>query len=308
MTRSSPAWTAIGTGLFTWRPYVDLATAENGWQAMQLWLALYAGHTARCWLPGLWFGGVGTMAENVTHLGYNGTLSALELLQTRKLVEFDARANVLRLTELPDRCMRADNGSILKAWWKRYSGIPECGVKNRYLDLLRWLHYPLTEMKDATRQAWSLTFGSLSPEQISSPVDKISGLTDSAQRELPKQLDLYASVTSSHGGVHCQGKGKGKGLSDPDPEGESERGGPVEVTSAVSDAEVWPAARARMAQRVDPKSFAMWVEPVTAEVEGNTLRVTAPHEIHRTWFRDHYAKALEAELHALTGRAMQVAI
>jgi len=50
------------------------------------------------------------------------------------------------------------------------------------------------------------------------------------------------------------------------------------------------------------------VEPMVGLEEGNTLRLTAPHEIHRTWFRDHYGKTLEAELHALTGRAMQVAI
>jgi hypothetical protein len=274
------------------------------------------------------------MADHA-RLSHAETVAALDLNIEREMVEFDARAQVLRLTKLPDRCEKASNGDCLRGWWSRRDTVPDCSVRDRHLQLMAWLHLPIVasrrSAKEEMQRAWDETFGvalNTSPASLS----EINQGLDRLQPTPPNQLNLYAAPVKRDGVAHraVDGPEEVKVKEKEEEEGEvQEREAGVLSAAAprppTDDAsarfrlleldrpgeaptDLWAAARERLAARMTIQNFTMWVEPIVGTTEGNTLRLTAPNEYGRRWFRDHYATALEDELRTLTGREMQVAI
>ena len=149
--------TRITTALFDWSPFVAMSPV-----ARCLWVGLYCSPEAKRMLPGLFQGGIGTIAE-AARLTAQDTTHALRELEDRHLIVRDKRFRLLRFAALPDRGERPSNGSVLKMWWGRWSQVPECPVRQDWVELLAWLCEPQT--RDHHR-VWSTTFGTVRSAEI----------------------------------------------------------------------------------------------------------------------------------------------
>lgn len=229
---AAPKHTKIGPGLFSWAPYLNLRRTSA--DAAHLWQVLYMSAQAKLGMPGLWLGGHGAMAD-AAYMTFDETVKALDVIVAHGMAEYDDRAKVCRLTMLPDKCEAASSPNALRALWTKYQTVPECGVKQRYLELLVWLQLPFQSSKrsekEGMRLVWDETFGALlaSPplnaSAVQAPISRVSSTPQ-------KQLDLLSGLTES---VHVppsvpdrSGEGKGSGKA----EGESERGCPQPASAS----------------------------------------------------------------------------
>jgi hypothetical protein len=320
MTGLDPKHTKIGCGLFAWTPYVRLRRADGTGNAAHLWQVLLMSAPAKLWIPGLWYGGLGTMADNA-RLTHQETYEALGVCIAQAMVEYDERTQVLRLTQLPDRCERAPNPSCLRGWWSRWQNVPDCSVRDRHLDLMVWLHLPFKASKRSAKEemqrAWEETFGtaiSASGSGFGSDQKLSTPSSDRASSALPPQLDLYATPSLRH----REGDGVPHGPEEVEvKEKEEERGevqerGPAPhaepAAAVISAAEIWMAVKERFFARESAQNVAMWIDPLTASLSGNTCQLHAPNDYVRRWVKDKYAHDLQDDLRAVTGREIQVAI
>lgn len=327
---SEPRHTNIGCGWWSWPPYDRVRRDKSdgpdvGAHAAHLLLVLFAGRVAKAHLPGLWVGGIGTMADD-SRLSYGEAEAALALLERHVLVEYDPQATpgVLRICALPDRCERAQNPGILRAWYsRRQQQVPPCGVRDRHLELVDWLHprpfKPTGRAKaDAAlvwQEAWDETFGHL--------LNTLPAYRGAPRSTQPSQLLLYATPDQTDGAPHRQGKGreteKVKG------EGEGGSREPVDNEDNVilmaragltlaGGADLWPTARRCLQAIVGTRrSFEHWIEQLEGRTEitdqGVVLQlVGAPNEPHRDHVRDQYAPQLASDLRRLTGRPVRVIV
>ena len=150
--------TRITTALFDWAPFVAMSPI-----ARCLWVGLYCSPEAKRMLPGLFQGGLGTMAESA-RLNAQDTVDALRELEDRKLIVRDTDYRLTRFVSLPDRGERPSNGSVLKMWWGRFSQVPDCAVRTGWVDLLAWLCEPQT---NDHRRVWASTFGTVHCNPVS---------------------------------------------------------------------------------------------------------------------------------------------
>jgi hypothetical protein len=323
---SDTKYTKVGCGLFSWEPYLNLRRASA--DGAHLWQMFFMGPTAKTLLPGLWMGGLGTMADQA-RLTPPEARAALEACETMEMVEFDARTQVLRLTKLPDKGEAAPSPNCLLGWWERRKTIvPDCGVRERHLDLMAWLHLPITpskrSQKDEMRRVWEETFGAALNV---SPVSNLSTTSPPFRTSAPpqSQLDLYATPgnpdmyrdMSRNGPVKDQDQVKGEEEGEvqereaaPPGDDASTRFGLLELGAppVETPARVWDAVRARLAIRHNPHEMAMWLEPVEGQIDNGTLRLVVPSTMHRDRLRDKYKTEIETELKNITGREMRIAI
>jgi hypothetical protein len=142
-------YTSLGCGLWDWPRWGSLSLGGRN-----LWLALYTSPEAKRMPPGLWHGGVGSLAETA-HVELHDAMEALDELLGRGMVEHDPATRVMRLTELPDRLERAPNGRCIRGWWAKFETVPACAVRDAHVELLSWLLEPMTADH---AKAWAETF------------------------------------------------------------------------------------------------------------------------------------------------------
>jgi hypothetical protein len=127
------AFTRLGSSLWDWEPWTDLAPLPR-----ILWLALYTSGEAKRHVPGLWHGGIPSMAD-AARLPPDDVIDALDKLLARELVEYDAKLRVLRLCELPDAGEYPSNGKVILGWWTKFRTVPACPVRDSHVRLLAWI-------------------------------------------------------------------------------------------------------------------------------------------------------------------------
>jgi hypothetical protein len=154
------AFTRLGSSLWDWEPWTDLAAP-----ARILWLALYTSAEAKRHVPGLWHGGIPTMAD-AARMAPDDVIAALDRLLERDLVEYDPKFRVLRLCELPDPGERPSNGKVILGWWTRFGTVPACPVRDSHVKTLAWICHEGSKLsgKEFTPDhvtAWERTFGTI---------------------------------------------------------------------------------------------------------------------------------------------------
>lgn len=187
------AFTRLGSSLWDWEPFTSL---DPGPQL--LWLALYTSAEAKRIVPGLWQGSITAMAD-ASHKPVDETRCYLDKLLEHDMVEFDVKLRVLRLTQLPDAGESPANPNVLRGWWRKFTTVPACAVRDAHVPLIRWLMD--TWSRDAGKpvthgheEAWRETFG-----RIPVPAPRRRGvrrLVDS-DTSTSQQPSLFGTVSGS---------------------------------------------------------------------------------------------------------------
>jgi len=156
------AFTRLGSSLWDWPPFVNLEHDS----ARVLWLALYTSSEAKRHAPGLWQGGIPTMAD-ASRQHPDVVIKSLDELLAKDMVEYDRGMRVLRLCALPDAGEYPSNGKVIRAWWTRFRSVPECGVRDAHVPTLRWILDAGARMSGRGisqhhEEAWRDTFGTVS--------------------------------------------------------------------------------------------------------------------------------------------------
>lgn len=149
-------FTAVGTGLWDWEPF--LALDANG---RCVWMALYTCADSKRIVPGLWHGGIYQLAD-VAHMRPDDVQRGIDdmLKAEEPMVEYDQAKRIIRLTMFPDAHEKPTNGDHLKGWWNRFLTVPQCGVRDAHVRTLRWL-VDQTACTQSIEEAWAKTFGSV---------------------------------------------------------------------------------------------------------------------------------------------------
>ena len=75
----------------------------------------------------------------------------------------------------------------------------------------------------------------------------------------------------------------------------------------MTSPELWEAALARLASRVSPQNFDMWLRPIEyVGLDGGVLRLRAPNAYVRLWFESNYLDAVLDDIRATTGAELRV--
>jgi len=154
------AFTRLGSSLWDWEPWTDLAPLPR-----ILWLALYTSAEAKRHVPGLWHGGIPSMAD-AARLPPDDVIDALDKLLARDLVEYDAKLRVLRLCELPDAGEYPSNGKVILGWWTKFKTVPASPVRDSHVRLLAWIcdegaRASGKPMSPHHQSAWQETFATI---------------------------------------------------------------------------------------------------------------------------------------------------
>lgn len=177
------AFTRVGSSLWDWEPFTNLSN-----DGRVLWLALYTSGEAKRHVPGLWQGGIASMAD-AARMERDPVVSALDECLVTGMVEYDQKARVLRLCQLPDAGEYPSNGNILRSWWRRFKTVPDCPVRDAHVRTIRWL---LDEgAKQAGKSvtpdhlaAWQETFGQIAiPENRRRGVRRLADSDTSTQAQ-----------------------------------------------------------------------------------------------------------------------------
>jgi hypothetical protein len=184
------AFTRLGSGVWDWAPFVELDDTTR-----ILWLALYTTAEAKRHAPGLWQGGIPTMAD-AARMRPDVVVDALDALLAREMVEYDPKTRVLRMTMLPDPGEYPSNGKVILSWWTRFRSVPECGVRDAHIPTLRWIIDTGARLsgKGVTvhhENAWRDTFGA-----VPIPVPRRRGVRRLADSDTSTHIQpsLFGSV------------------------------------------------------------------------------------------------------------------
>lgn len=165
-------FTRLGSSIWDWDPWTSLDSDATrvGLLAQKLWLALYTSSEAKRHAPGLWQGGIPSMAD-AARMPADEVVQALDRLLERDLVEYDQKYRVLRLCELPDPGEFPSNGKVVLSWWTRFKSVPPCPVRDAHVRTLRWIMDEGARQRGAPltpdhESAWRGTFGTV---QIPAP-------------------------------------------------------------------------------------------------------------------------------------------
>lgn len=150
--------TRFGSSIWNWEPFTQL---DCGPQV--LWIALYTTEEAKRIMPGLWHGSITTMAE-AARKPVDETRIYLDALLEAELVEFDIKLRVLRLTQLPDCGESPPNANVLRGWWRKFTGVPACPVRDAHVTTVRWLMDTWSReagkpISHGHEEVWKETFG-----------------------------------------------------------------------------------------------------------------------------------------------------
>lgn len=159
-------YTRLGSGLWTWEPWVSLSDPY----AKLLWLGLYTSAEAKRVVPGLFHGSIASMAD-AAQLRSDDVLRGLDLLREQDMVEYDTKLRVLRLTELPDPGESPASGNVIRGWWSRFKSVPACAVRDSHVATLRWIMEEWSRENGKAisanhEEAWSETFGDAAKMKI----------------------------------------------------------------------------------------------------------------------------------------------
>lgn len=203
------AFTRLGSAIWDWEPWTNLEPLGR-----VLWLALYTSGEAKRHVPGLWQGGIPTIAD-ASRLRQDEVVGALDCLLAadvdgRPMIEYDPKTRVLRLCELPDAGEFPSSGKVILSWWTKFRTVPNCAVRDSHVRTLAWI---LEEGSKHTRggytehhkQAWDQTFGTLAiPAPRRRGVRRLSDFNDTsthAQPSLfaPRIPELSTGISSEAG-------------------------------------------------------------------------------------------------------------
>jgi hypothetical protein len=189
-------FTKIGTGLWSWSPWLRLETGSDdivGRCARLLWLAIYTSPESKRSVPGLLNVSVGGLAE-LAAMPTQAAYSYFDRLLAHDLVEYDAERRVVRLTSLPDGCEAPTNGNTIRAWWRRFLSVPECEIRDAHVGTVHWMleRWSLEAGRPISAdhsKAWAETFGTISiPKQVRRGVRSLLGDSDTST---PVQPSLF---------------------------------------------------------------------------------------------------------------------
>lgn len=191
------AFTRLGSAIWDWEPWTELGAA-----ARILWLALYTSAEAKRHIPGLWQGGIPSMAD-AARMSADDVRGALDQLLERELVEYDPKFRVLRLCDLPDAGEYPTNGNVIRGWWTKFNTVPVCPVRDAHVRTIAWildtgsqrLRGRDPELVTKHHQAaWEVTFGT-----IVVPASRRRGLRRLADNDTgtPSQPSLFPSKAIS---------------------------------------------------------------------------------------------------------------
>src|SRR5262249_45545464 len=130
---SMTAFTRLGSSIWDWERWTEL----EPWPRI-LWLALFTSGEAKRHVPGLWQGGIASMAD-AARMHADDVIGALHVLLSRDLVEYDSKYRVLRLCELPDCGEHPSNGKVILGWWTKFNTVPACPVRDAHIRTLWWI-------------------------------------------------------------------------------------------------------------------------------------------------------------------------
>ncbi|HVV83989.1 MAG TPA: chromosomal replication initiator protein DnaA [Kofleriaceae bacterium] len=75
----------------------------------------------------------------------------------------------------------------------------------------------------------------------------------------------------------------------------------------MTSPEIWETALHRLAGRVSPQNFDMWLRPIEyVSLDGSVLRLRAPNAYVRLWFENNYLDAVLDEIKTTTGAELRV--
>lgn len=196
-------FTAFGFATWDWLPFVDLPYRERN-----LWLALYTSGPAKRLCPGLWHGDHYLMAS-CAKMPPSDVLDALDELLRRRLVEYDRRLWVLRMTDLPDAGERPISWKALKGMWNGFRTVPRSPVRDRHVPMMKWLVDQGSKNAEMEK-TWNATFGTI-PVPSEPPSSMLLSDSDTGTRLQPglfsnRALLLGSGMTSDSESIH-QGSG-----------------------------------------------------------------------------------------------------
>ncbi len=189
------AFTRLGSSIWDWEPWTELKALPR-----ILWLALYTSAEAKRHVPGLWHGGVPSMAD-AARMAPDEVILALDHLLERELVEYDPKFRVLRLCELPDAGEYPNNGNVLRSWWTRFKTVPTCPVRDSHVRTIAWICDEGAKRSGKAftphhKEAWTETFGT-----IVVPAPRRRGVKRLADSDTSTQVQpsLFPSLASGNG-------------------------------------------------------------------------------------------------------------
>jgi len=221
------AFTRLGSVIWDWEAWTDLEPLPR-----LFWLSLYTSGEAKRHVPGLWQGGIPSMAD-ASRLHPDAVISSLDRLLDRELVEYDPKYRVLRLCMLPDAGEFPSNGKVIRSWWTRFQSVPECGVRDAHVATLRWI---LDEGGRQSRKgvsqdhdaAWRDTFG-----KVVIPATRHRGVRRLADSDTGTRVQpsLFPAIEVSSTVIDRQLLPSGYGIHEaPYPQGSSQ---PVDRSAAL---------------------------------------------------------------------------
>ena len=154
------AFTRLGSSIWDWERW----TALDAWPRI-LWMALYTSGESKRHVPGLWQGGIPSMAD-AARMNSTDVIHALDVLLEHALVEYDPKYRVLRLCELPDTGEFPSNGKVIRGWWTKFNTVPACQVRDAHVTTLQWIcaegaRRARKEFSPNHVEAWEQTFGTV---------------------------------------------------------------------------------------------------------------------------------------------------
>jgi hypothetical protein len=119
----------------------------------RLWLLLISGNQLTA-LPGLQRGGTGSLAETLRR-PFQIIQDSLQKLCDLDMICVDAKRRVICVPKAPKH-NPAESPNHLRAWWYRWSEIPDCDLKFQHIALLK----PYANLdRPGHRMVWDNTFG-----------------------------------------------------------------------------------------------------------------------------------------------------
>lgn len=207
------SYTRVSSAWWHWEELVDCDPTTR-----LLWLGLYSTGEAKRIVPGLWHGGISTMAE-ASRLPADEVIRCLDKLLERDLAEYDPKLRVLRLTQLPDPGESPTNGNTIRGWWNKFKSVPACQVRDAHVTTLRWIMDEWARENGKAisadhESAWAETFGNPAKVQVPPPRKRGVRRLMESDTSNARQPSLFGSSVTLSDKPYPQGEDKSVDNSD----------------------------------------------------------------------------------------------